>query len=79
METIRTGWAQAGVCVEIAAAEGGLDYLPVRTAAYDLCFPAELEDDPRIEALLDVVRSMGFRRLMGELPGYDPRDAGELA
>jgi molybdate-binding protein len=71
VETIRTGWAQAGVCVELAAEEGGLDFLPVRTEAYDLCFPTELEGDPRIRALVEVVRSGRFRGLVGALPGYD--------
>jgi molybdate-binding protein/transcriptional regulator with XRE-family HTH domain len=79
VETIRTGWAQAGVCVEIAAQEGGLDFLPVREATYDLCFLREMEDDPRVDALLDAVRASSFRRLLSELPGYDPRDAGALA
>lgn len=77
-ETIRTGWAQAGVCVQLAAEEGELDFLPVRRESYDLCFPAAIEDDPRITALLDAVRAASFRRLVGELPGYDARRTGEL-
>jgi molybdate-binding protein len=79
VETIRTGWAQAGVCVEIAAADGGLEFLPVRSATYDLCFLPEVADDPRIEALLDAVRGSGFRRMLSDLPGYDPSEAGALA
>jgi molybdate-binding protein/transcriptional regulator with XRE-family HTH domain len=79
VETIRTGWAQAGVCVEIAAEEGGLGFLSVRTATYDLCFLPETADDPRLEALLDAVRGSTFRRTLSDLPGYDPRDAGALA
>jgi molybdate-binding protein/transcriptional regulator with XRE-family HTH domain len=79
VETIRTGWAQAGVCVELAAEEGGLEFLPVRSANYDLCFLPEAADDPRVEALLDAVRGSAFRRALSDLPGYDPRDAGALA
>ena len=78
VETIRTGWAQAGVCVQLAAEEGGLDFLPVRSATYDLCFLPEMSDDPRLEALLDAVRGSGFRRILSELPGYDPEAAGAL-
>jgi hypothetical protein len=51
----------------------------VREATYDLCFLREMEDDPRVDALLDAVRASSFRRLLSELPGYDPRDAGALA
>lgn len=78
-EAIRTGWAQAGVCVQLAAEERGLDFLPVRRESYDLCFAAGLEDDPRITALLDAVRAASFRRLVADLPGYDSRRTGELA
>jgi molybdate-binding protein len=70
-ETIRTGWAQAGVCVELVAEGAELDFLPVRTEAYDLCFPTELEGDPRLRALVAVVRSRRFRGLLDGLPGYE--------
>lgn len=78
-EAIRAGWAQAGVCVRLVAAEAGLDFLPVRTEVYDLCYPVRLDDDPRIVALREAVRSRSFRRAMGDLPGYDVRQAGETA
>ncbi len=77
-DVLRSGFAQAGVCVRLAARERGLDFLPVRTEAYDLCFPAELEDDPRMEALVDAVRSRGFREAVAALPGYDARATGAL-
>jgi molybdate-binding protein len=79
VETIRSGWAQAGVCVQVAAQEGGLDFLPAREEDYDLCFREELECDERILALLDVIRSSEYARLLRALPGYDVRRTGELA
>jgi molybdate-binding protein/DNA-binding XRE family transcriptional regulator len=79
VETIRSGWAQAGVCVQLAAQEGRLDFLPARQEDYDLCFLPELEQDPRITVLLDVVRSREYARLLGALPGYDVGRTGELA
>jgi molybdate-binding protein/transcriptional regulator with XRE-family HTH domain len=79
VEAIRSGWAQAGVCVQLAAEEGGLDFLPVRAEAYDFCYPPELERDPRIEVLVATLAAAPFRRLMSELPGYDARRAGALA
>jgi molybdate-binding protein len=77
-EAVRAGWADAGVCLRLAVEEAGLDFLPVRVEAYDLCFPDRWRDDPRAEALLRAVRSASYRRLLGELPGYDSAGAGDL-
>ena len=77
-EAIRSGWADAGVCLRLASEEAGLDFLAVRQESYDLCFPAQLQGDPRIQALLDVVRSAAYRRALSELPGYDSAETGEL-
>lgn len=77
-ETIRTGWAQAGVCVQLTAEEAGLDFLSVRQEDYDLCYRAGDEADERVAALLDAVRSQDFRRQLAGLPGYDARHTGDL-
>jgi molybdate-binding protein/DNA-binding XRE family transcriptional regulator len=77
VETIRTGWAQAGICVRLPAAEAGLDFLVVRDEDYDLCYRSDTEHDPRIQALVRVVRSQPFRRSLSELPGYDGSMTGE--
>lgn len=79
VEAIRAGWAQAGVCEQLAAEEAGLDFLPLRAESYDLCFCEDLEADPRLKALLETVRSQAFRRVASELPGHDARRAGALA
>jgi molybdate-binding protein/DNA-binding XRE family transcriptional regulator len=77
-EAVRSGWAEAGVCLRLVSEEAGLDFLGVRVEAYDLCFPARWEADLRIQALLDVVRSPSYRRAVSELPGYDSTETGEL-
>lgn len=77
-ETIRSGWAQAGVCVRLPAEEQGLRFLKVREESYDLCFPAPAETEPAIQALLAAVRSSAYRKSLNQLPGYDTRDTGEL-
>jgi molybdate-binding protein len=77
-EAIRSGWADAGVCLRLTAEEAGLDFLGVREEAYDLCFPAAWSGDPRIKALVAAVRSPSYRRSLGELPGYAGPDSGEL-
>jgi molybdate-binding protein/DNA-binding XRE family transcriptional regulator len=77
-EAVRAGWAEAGVCVRFSAAEAGLNFLPVRTETLDLCFPAAFQHDPRIQALVRLLRARACRRLISELPGYDARETGEM-
>ena len=74
---VRAGWAEAGVCVKIAAEEAGLNFLPVRTESLDFCIPSSHSRDPRVQALVRLLRSRPHRRLISELPGYDARHTGE--
>jgi len=78
-EAVQAGWADAGVCVQLSSAEAGLDFLPVQEEAYELCIPNGLMEDARIQSLLRVVRSAEYRKLLGNLPGYDTSETGELA
>jgi molybdate-binding protein/transcriptional regulator with XRE-family HTH domain len=77
-DAIRAGWADAGICLRLTSDEANLAFLSVRQEAYELCFPEALAHDPRLTSLLDVVRSATYRRLLGELPGYDTTRTGEL-
>ena len=77
-EAIRAGWADAGVCLRLAAEEAGLDFLGLRRESYDLCFPTALEADPRIRALVAAARSASYRRAVGELPGYETSETGAI-
>jgi molybdate-binding protein/DNA-binding XRE family transcriptional regulator len=75
---LRGGWADAGVCVRLVSMEAGLRFLSVRVENYDLSFLKSVESDPRIQALIRVVRSTAYRRLLGELPGYNVSETGDL-
>ncbi len=75
-ETIRSGWAQAGICVRIAAAEAGLDFFVVRQEDYDLCYRTDMEHDPRLQALIRAVRSRALKQSVAELPGYETSEMG---
>lgn len=77
-EAVRSGWAEAGVCVQFAAEEARLNFLPVRSEAMDICFAARSQHDPRIQAFMRLLRSRNYRRLVSELPGYDARQTGEV-
>jgi molybdate-binding protein len=77
-EAVRSGWADAGVCLRLVGEEAGLDFLGVRQEAFDLCYPTRWEDDPRLKALVRSVRSPTYRRALGGLPGYDSTVTGVL-
>jgi molybdate-binding protein len=78
VEAIRCGWADIGVCVRLASEEAGLQFLPIRDEVYELCFPCASERDPRIQALKETIRSTSYRKLLHDLPGYDPAECGEF-
>jgi molybdate-binding protein/transcriptional regulator with XRE-family HTH domain len=78
VEAVRSGCADAGVCLRLVSEDAGLDFLGVRDEAYDLCFPAQWGEDPRIRALVDTVRSTAYRKMIAELPGYASAQSGEL-
>ncbi len=77
-EAIRSGCADAGVCLRLVSDEAALDFLGVREEAYDLCFSTRWGHDPRIQALRAVVRSPAYRKALGDLPGYDTAETGEI-
>lgn len=77
-EAIRSGWADAGVCLKLVSDEAGLQFLSVRDEAYDVCFRTDFVGDPRMRALHEVVRSPSYRQTLGELPGYDAAHTGEV-
>jgi putative molybdopterin biosynthesis protein len=48
----------------------GLDFIPVTTERYDLAIPEFFWDDPRIQNLLEFIRSEEFMRAVLKLGGY---------
>jgi molybdate-binding protein len=73
VEAIRSGWADVGVCLRLASEEGQLAFLSVGEEAYDLCFRRDQAADPRLAALVQTIRAPEYRRLLAELPGYQPQ------
>jgi molybdate-binding protein/DNA-binding XRE family transcriptional regulator len=77
-EAVRCGWADAGVCLRLTGEEAGLRFFSVRQETYELCFATTDEMDPRLQALLRILRSRNYRKLLDELPGYDSSNTGQL-
>ena len=77
-EAIRSGWAGAGVCVQLTAEDAGLHFIPVRAEMLDICYSNAMAHDPRMLALIRLLRSRSHRRLISELPGYDASETGEI-
>ncbi|HQZ68472.1 MAG TPA: substrate-binding domain-containing protein [Planctomycetaceae bacterium] len=76
---IQSGWADAGVCVQLVSEEAGLRFLPVQEEAYDVCYAKAFSGDRRLKAFINVVRSVAYRRLLSNLPGYDTTTTGCVA
>jgi molybdate-binding protein len=77
-EAVRCGWADVGVCHRLVSEEAGLRFFGVREESYDLCFKTNHDRDPRLQGFLRVLRSTAYRKLLTELPGYNPRSIGQM-
>lgn len=77
-EAIQSGWADAGICVQLVSAEAGLTFLAVQEEAFDVCYSTKLSDDRRLKSFLTVIRSAAYRKQIGILPGYDTRETGSV-
>ncbi len=73
---VKSGEAEAGMCVYSAAKALSLQFQPVAQERYELAVRTEHMDDPRIIALLDTIRSDKFIRVLQDLGGYDSRETG---
>ena len=78
-EAVRGGWADAGICLRLVSEEAGVRFLPVEKEIYELCYSAQTEGDPRIRALVHLLRQKAYRELIGGLPGYDVAEMGQVA
>jgi molybdate transport repressor ModE-like protein len=68
--TIASNMADAGFGIEAAAREQKLDFVPVVNEHYYLAARENTLDRPGLRALLALLDSRDFRRLVNELPGY---------
>lgn len=77
-QAVLSGRADAGLGVRAAANALGLDFIPVGNEEYDLVIPQRFMEDERIVALLEVIRSQEFKKMVDALGGYDTSKTGEV-
>lgn len=75
---VKTGEAEAGLCVYSAAKALGLPFVPVAKERYEIAIRREHVEDPRIAALVGAIRSQKFKNILGDLGGYDDSITGVL-
>ncbi|MCM0755263.1 molybdopterin biosynthesis protein [Desulfovibrio aminophilus] len=68
---VLTGAADCGLGIYAAAKALGLDFLPLARERYDLVIPRAHAEDPRILALLELVRSERLQAAIQALGGYE--------
>ena len=67
---VKTGAADCGLGVYAAARALGLDFVPLARERYDLVIPEALRDDPKIEAVMEVITGDAFKEQVRALGGY---------
>lgn len=70
--------ADVAVAPRAIATAFGLDFVPAEEVAFDLVVPRLLLDRPRVQLLLNRLRTQGFRQQLEMLPGYSASEAGRI-
>jgi molybdate-binding protein len=74
--SVARGAADVGVATRDVALAFGLHFVPLAEERYDLALPRALLPDARVQRLLNVVTSSGFRRELSALE-YDASSSGQ--
>ena len=71
--------ADTGLAIRAAAVALDLDFIPVAEERYDLILPKTFLDDPKVIALLQIIKeNQEFHQIVNSLGGYDLRDCGKI-
>jgi putative molybdopterin biosynthesis protein len=73
---VKSGEADAGMCVYSAARALGLRFVPVASERYEIGIRHEHLEDRRVSELCNTLVSPGFKEILGRLGGYDTRKTG---
>ena len=73
---VKSGEADAGMCVYSAAKALGLSFVPVASERYELAIRSRHLKDPRVMALCDAISSSPFKEILRRMGGYDTKETG---
>jgi putative molybdopterin biosynthesis protein len=73
---VKSGEADAGMCVYSAAKALGLRFIPVASERYEIAIRSGHLEDPRVSELCDTLVSPEFKACLDRLGGYDTRETG---
>ncbi len=77
-QAVASGDADAGLAIEAAARERGLDFVPLLEEDYFLVCLKSALDEPPMRALREVLASEGWQQRLAALPGYRASRSGEV-
>lgn len=77
-QLVRWDLADAGMAIETAALEAGLDFVPLTEERFDLVMHADVAAEQPVARFLDTLTDRSFRTEAAAIPGYDPSVAGRL-
>jgi len=75
---VASGLADVGFGLEPPARRYGLDFIPLASERYFFLCSETTFSSARISALMSLLQSPGFHAELNRLPGYDPRECGQV-
>ncbi len=73
---VAEGQADVGLGIYPAALAFGLDFVPLTLERYDLVIPQDVRESPPVQALVEIVRSEDFLKLVKSFGGYETHEIG---
>ncbi len=70
--------ADAGLGIQAAAKALDLDFIPVVTEEYDLVIPDRFYNTTKVQVLLEIIKTEGFKNRVISLGGYSIKNTGKV-
>jgi molybdopterin molybdotransferase/putative molybdopterin biosynthesis protein len=75
---VLSGAADVGLGIFAAAQALDLDFIPVVTEQYDIVIPSVYFETEKIQTVLDIINSAGFKKRLESMGGYHTERTGEV-
>ncbi len=69
---VKSGRADAGICIEYYARLYNLEFIPLKEEIYDFIIPLTKLSKPQVKTFLEYISSEEFRKMLEKMPGYKP-------